>query len=349
MDWSDLPKPDGVGEIRPAQDGFEVSVSIPIDDDGFFGRECPSCRAPFKMLHGEYEALPDDVELTCPYCGRREDHSSFMSRAQQARVMAAAEGLAEQWLHGQVTDLLGRTFGRSSPRARRSRSFVSIETSYTPGTPPPVRALPEALEEPTRRVIECSSCSNHHAVYSATSFCPVCGPRPAADKVLEAIGAAREALSLEERLEAEQREALRATGVFERFAVDAIESVVSLFEMFAREQFDHRVIDGTQHTRGRGNVFQRLDDTASLFSAHAGLDLIALAGDERWQRLKRAFARRHVLTHNGGIVDARCLAQLSEAGLKIGERLVVRRRDGQEALEDLEALVRAVAAETGVL
>ncbi|MBA2638326.1 MAG: hypothetical protein H0U79_08950 [Solirubrobacterales bacterium] len=186
-------------------------------------------------------------------------------------------------------------------------------------------------------------CGNHHAVFSATAFCPVCGSRPAAEKVLEAIDAAREALAVEDRLGVDEREALRAAGVFERFAVDAIESVVSLFEMFAREQFELRVQDARQHTAGKGNVFQRLDDTASLFAEHTQIELISLAGEDRWQRLKRAFARRHVLTHNGGIVDERFLVQVHDNGLKLDQRLVVRRRDAQTALDDLEAVVRALA------
>lgn len=343
MNWEDLPKPEGVGDITPTEDGFETSISIPLDEEGFFGRECPSCEAPFKMRHDEYKELPDELELTCPYCGHRDEHSAFMSAAQRERVMAAAQGLAEQWVHGQVNDMLSRTFGRRRSRPRRSDSFLSLETSYTPGTPPPVRALPEALEEETRRVIDCSSCGNHHAVYSATSFCPVCGPRPAAEKVLEAIDAAGEALAVEDRLDPEERETLRAAGVFERFAVDAIESVVSLFEMFAGEQFERRVQDAADHTKGRGNLFQRLDDTASLFLRHTDVDLVSVVGEDRWQRLKRTFARRHVLTHNGGVVDERFLAQVPDSGLKLGQRLVMRRSDAQAALDDLEAVVRALA------
>ena len=336
-----MPKPDGVGDITESDDGFEVSISIPSGEDGFFGRECPSCEA-FKMRSDEYEALPDEVELTCPYCGHREEHSAFMSAAQHARAMAAAEGLVEQWVHGQVNDMLDNTFGRRSPRPRRD-AFISIETSYTPGVPPPVRELPDALEEQTRRVVECSTCGNHHAVYSATSFCPVCGPRPAGEKVLEAITAAREALAVEDRLGEDERETLRAAGVFERFAVDAIESTVSLFEIFAREQFSQRVPDAQQHTKGKGNIFQRLDDTATLFAEHADADLVELAGKERWQRLKGTFARRHVLTHNGGIVDERFLSHVTLTGLRLGQRLVVRRADAAQALDDLEAVVHALA------
>lgn len=58
MGWSHLPKPEGVGEIKPTVDGFEVAISIPTDDDGYFGRECPSCSAPFKLRYDEYEGCP---------------------------------------------------------------------------------------------------------------------------------------------------------------------------------------------------------------------------------------------------------------------------------------------------
>jgi hypothetical protein len=132
--------------------------------------------------------------------------------------------------------------------------------------------------------------------------------------------------------------------VFERLAVDVLASVVSVFETFAREQFRIRVPDAGQLTRGRGNIFQRLDDAAQLFSEHAGVDLVALAGRERWQDLKLAFARRHLLTHCDGIVDERFLAQAPGSGLRLGQRLVIRRADAEAALDDLDAIVRALAA-----
>jgi hypothetical protein len=147
---------------------------------------------------------------------------------------------------------------------------------------------------------------------------------------------------VEDRLGEDERQTLRAAGVFERFAVDAIESTVSLFEMFAREQFTRRVADAETHTAGTGNIFQRLDDTAQLFADHAGIELVELAGGERWSRLKRTFARRNVLTHNGGTIDQKFLDRVPDSSLRLGQRLVVRRADAVQALDDLEALVRAV-------
>jgi len=341
MNWQQR-KPKGVGDIEATDDGFRTTVSIPLGTEGYFGRDCPSCGESFQMQHDEYKALPDDLRLTCPYCGHSDEHGEFISNAQKERVHAAAQGLAHQMAHTMVNDMLSRTFGRPQP-APRSGSFISIQMSYTPGSPPPIRELPEVIERESRRVIECSTCRNHYAVFSASAYCPVCGPRPATETVIEAIESARQALAVEDQIAEPEREQLRAAGVFERFAVDALGSVVSLFELFAREQFAQRVADADSATRGKGNIFQRLDDTATLFADRASVDIVAVAGTERWSRLKRAFAQRHVLTHRGGIVDARFLDQVPDSGLVVGQRLVIRRHDASTALDDLEAFVRSLA------
>lgn len=341
MSWEHR-KPDGVGDIEYTDDGFTTGVSIPLDEDGFLGRECPTCEGPFKIHGDDYDALPADPVQTCPYCGHEQDHSSFLTRAQVERVDAAVNAIAEQYVHDALNQMLGKAFGGPKRRSRRG-SFISIETSYKPGSPPPIKTLPAIVEDQVRRIVKCSACGNRHAVFSASSFCPICGPRPAAETVLEALAAAREALAVEDRLGEDERETLRAAGVFERFAVDAIESTVSLFEMFARDQFTRRVPDAATHTAGKGNIFQRLDDTTELYVEHAGIDVVELAGAERWERLKRAFGRRHVLTHNGGIVDQKFLDRVPDSGLKLGQRLVIHRADAARALDDVEAVVRVIS------
>jgi uncharacterized Zn finger protein (UPF0148 family) len=346
MDWQDR-LPEGVSDVQETDDGFTGAVSLPVDDDGYFGRACPECETPFKMRADEYKALPDDLVLTCPYCGHRSEHSDFMTSAQREREQAALEALAEQYMHQTFHEMLDGVFGsgrRRSPRRHSSGLGLSVEMTYTPGTTPPIRALPEVIEQRVRRTIACPNCSSHYAVYGGSAFCPVCGPRAAADNVLDAIAAARTSLQIEDTLPAEQREEMRAAGVFERFAVDAIKSTVSLFEVFARDQFRERVADADAVTKGKGNIFQRLDDTADLFAAHAGLDLVALAGEQRRADLKVAFARRHVLVHRDGIVDERFLAQVPSGGLRVGQRLVVTRQQAEAALDDLQAVVTAVAS-----
>lgn len=85
MDWKHR-LPAGIGNVRDTPTGFEAAISIRVHDDGYFGRECPECGRLFKMDAAAYEALPDDLELICPYCGERRDHADFMTQDQRARV-----------------------------------------------------------------------------------------------------------------------------------------------------------------------------------------------------------------------------------------------------------------------
>jgi hypothetical protein len=338
--------PDDFSDIIPTADGFEARLSLPVDDDGFFGRECPGCQRFFKMRADEYGALPDGIALHCSYCGHRADHGDFMTADQRHRSEAGLQALTEQFVHDQVHEMLSGIFGSGarSPRRPSSGSFVEITTSYTPSPPPPVPGLPTYVEEQVRRTIACPSCSNHYAVYGASAFCPVCGPRPAAATVLESIDAARTALAVEDRVSEDVREQLRVDGVLDRFAADAVESSVTAFEVFAREQFERRVPTHATVLKGKGNVFQRLDDTDALFAAHAGFALTSVMLADLWDRLRIAFAQRHVLIHLHGLVDQRYLNQVPGSTLTVGQRLVVRRAEAGRTLDDLTAAIKAIDA-----
>jgi len=53
---------DGAGVVGRQGDVFEMRVSVPTDEDGFFGRQCPGCSQVFWV---DYEALPEDLRLWC--------------------------------------------------------------------------------------------------------------------------------------------------------------------------------------------------------------------------------------------------------------------------------------------
>ena len=206
--------PAGVSGFRRTNEGFIAEVSIPADEEGFFGRECPDCQRFFKMRVDQWEALPDEVEITCPYCGHQtSDASDFTTPDQLRRVESAAATLAEQYAHKMFHDAF---HGLQTPRLRRgqsaSRSGSAAIRLRRPGR---YRAIPK---KQVRRTIACESCETQYAVYGATAFCPVCGPRGAAETVLEAIERGRQSLALEDALPDELREEARASGLFDKAA-----------------------------------------------------------------------------------------------------------------------------------
>jgi len=172
----------------------------------------------------------------------------------------------------------------------------------------------------------------------------VCGPRAAVDTVLEQIAAGRVALAVEDQLAPAEAEAARDAGVFEGMAANTLKNIVTLFEVFARDQFNTHASNPAAAVKGKGNIFQRLDDTAQLFNDHCAIDLRAAAGAAVWQRLREDFARGHVLTHCDGIVDAKFLAVVTNSGLQAGQRLVISRQDAERALGDVENVVQTLAA-----
>jgi hypothetical protein len=324
--------PKGVSDVRKEGTRISAKVEMPESEDGYSGCECPACARFFKVMISEYEALPDDP-INCPYCGHSTDTGEFMTEEQRSRVTAGAEAVAEQWVHAQLDDMFDRTF-------RGSKAM-----SYTRGSRPPRRALPTYVEDAVRRTIECGSCGNHQAVYGASAFCYVCGPRDAAATVIEELASERRALALEDQLNGEQREDSRALGVFDRLAANAVKAVVTEFEVYARQELTQRVPNAEAVAKAAGgNVFQRLHDANDLFAQHAGFALSSLVSADVWARLLRTFEQRHVLTHKDGHVDQRYLDRAPTSGLALGQRLVVPRADAEQALTDLESLIVAVEA-----
>jgi len=240
--------PHGMSGFRQTSQGFEASVAIPADEEGFFGRRCPDCVRFFKMRVDQWEMLPDVATVTCPYCGHQpEDVNDFMTPQQNRRVQSAAEALAEQYMHHRLQEVFS---GLGSRRLRPGESGIEIRVSHDP--PLPVRSLPAYAEEQVRRTITCVKCETVYAVYGATAFCPACAPRGAADTVLESIERGRRSFALEDALPYDLREEARADGVFDKTAADAVKEVVTLFEVFTRDQFARRVPRHEEILRQRG-------------------------------------------------------------------------------------------------
>lgn len=327
--------PDGISDFKDDGSTWTMKVSIPVDPLGFFGRVCPGCHGFFKIRSDEFKAAPDQLQLRCPYCGHAGVPGDFLSTDQRERAISAAKAAAI----GKFRQMLQEAL----PTTRRSDGMLSISIELKPGTPP---SLYTYVEQEVRRTLTCEKCQRSSAVYGAATYCPYCGPRHIAPRVLDEIAAQRRALSLFDHLPASVRDEAQAAGVIDGTAADTLKNVVTMLEQFLREIFELMTGDRPGLLRGeRPNVFQNLDDAERLFAAHTSLHLRSTVAPDLRERIRVTFAKRHVLTHRGGIVDQRFLDQVPESGLALGQRLVVSRLDANQALEDLEAVVRAATSQ----
>ncbi|MFJ8298381.1 hypothetical protein ACIQ9R_21175 [Streptomyces sp. NPDC094447] len=333
--WDNSPfsMPDGAKITGHQGDQYRVNVSMPFDADGFFGRQCPECSMVFRVNGDDYDALPDELRLWCVYCGHNADHSDFWTDQQRERAMEAARALGVQIVHQGFERIARRTRGTS----RRGRVSISFRSS--PRYP---RPLPEIDEERLARTRTCAGCEVRYAVFGEHRFCPVCGRLPAAPVAFDALQAEMARLDALTSLPDEVRAVLREQGVFTRNWVDTIENVVGIVEALGAATFHERVTDAEDRVRGKGNIFQRLDDMADLFVSAGCPDLRIAVGESTWQRLTRTWAARHVFTHNDGVVDEKYLRRVPDSRTSVGQRLVLSDADCREALADTTALCRAL-------
>jgi hypothetical protein len=79
----------GLGYIAEVDDERSFSLSLPLDEDGFPRRECPSCERELKWLvsdEGETEVAAPPGGYFCPYCGIQADPGSWWTQEQLAHA-----------------------------------------------------------------------------------------------------------------------------------------------------------------------------------------------------------------------------------------------------------------------
>lgn len=115
---------------------IRLNLSFPLDDDGFFRRECPLCCREFKILL-EQQELTDlaqegigsymlqesnetdaedseeqEDEFTCPYCGQRATRDSWWTQEQLAYVRVVGQNILAQMVNEQLIRPLKRMSSR---------------------------------------------------------------------------------------------------------------------------------------------------------------------------------------------------------------------------------------------
>src|ERR1039458_5467643 len=62
--------------------GNQINVPLHVDEDGYFGRECPvkECLGYFKVTLGT--GIKGPASYHCPYCGHSGEHETFYTQEQ---------------------------------------------------------------------------------------------------------------------------------------------------------------------------------------------------------------------------------------------------------------------------
>jgi len=205
-------------------DQISISVSLPTDDRGMIGHECPSCEQYFKLKPGT--GLPVE-DCRCPYCEHLDESGSFATRDQ----LEYAKSVALNEITRSVIAPMMRRWGRELERSTRN-SFIKLSVRYD-HRPIPVSIYQERQLETD---VTCSRCSPEFAIYGVFATCPDCGKPNALDVFHGSIEVSRRRHKLLDTIDDDGT--LRAA-----LLEDALSAGVSSFDALSPER---RSVPGTQ-------------------------------------------------------------------------------------------------------
>jgi hypothetical protein len=277
---------------------WQSKVSMPTDEEGFFGRQCPAedCRAFFKLEAAEYGAAPEDLRLSCPVCGLMDDHKSFITQDQARRAEAAIHEMAQ----GAVRAALDEAF---SGLGHHSGGSVSI--TYKPGPAYIPKPLPTYIEQQTIRTFTCPAGGHRAVIYDLLTVCPYCGPATPPRAVLDDnLAAMARLLDVMEQLPEEHRRDVEAIGGVTALSGRALGGAVAVLQSFVKQLHDR-----AGKAAVAGNPWQNVDRLRKQWQEDFSEDPFAHLSASDLTTLRLGFARRHLLEHNNGVADAKYVAE----------------------------------------
>jgi hypothetical protein len=351
MQWHDM-KRYHQGKNADGNDVF--LISLPTDEDGMIGRECPEeeCQPRyFKIALGgetsdEIDNLDSESEekelhlLYCPYCGHVGDLQEYVTRDQI------------EWIKSMMVRDMLRTIqgalkkGFGSTHSTTSRSKFSVRLSYRPGRLPSVRHY---AEKELKRIVECDQCKGKYAVYGVSAYCPWCGEGNLHLHIKQSVSVIQSLLGIEADIEEKAGKEARY-----HLVGNCLEDCVGLFEGFLKAIYGQalRVVttddDRTKKLKQLRNSFQNLKRAEEILRNDLGWELFESVAQSDRDFMELQFTKRHVITHNLSLVDEKFLSQ-AQTWQAPGQDVDIQPKDINRLLAFIETILDRLVGELAEL
>lgn len=310
-------------------DRYNMSISLPKDEDGRTARECPDeeCSPGYFKVKGGTGITGGQEVAYCPYCRRQASPNDFTTKEQLRYAEDIVFREAQEGIETMIKNALGLG---ASGKKRFGGGLISMELSFEPGSKPSVRS---PFEEEVRRDVVCPSCSLDQSVYGLATWCSDCGSDIFLTHVEAELSVVRSMLG-----DVERRRELLGARVAARDLENCLEDTVSIFEavLKALVKRHQRQADMPEEEidalfKRIGNSFQSVERAQEVFSSKIGMTLFAEISEAEVEKLASIFEKRHPITHNLGIVDKKYIEK-SRTVEEEGKEVLVTAADIEHAI-----------------
>jgi hypothetical protein len=296
-------------------DQMQVSITLPRDEKGMMGRECPECELVFNIKPGT-GLKGEELPCHCAYCGHVAPHNQFFTKEQIE--------YAKSFALRQFTDQLHRQLKRLEfNHPARGPFGIGIGMKVTT-RPYPIRYYGERELETE---VVCDQCTLLYSIYGAFAFCPDCGSHNSFTILTKNLELADKMLVLA---------AGQGRDLAEQLIGDALENVVSGFDGFGRELCRVAAPKATNPAEAEDVRFQNLTGARTRVRKLFSIDMTTLVAANEWEFACRCFQKRHLLAHKMGVVDEDYLQATNDRSAVVGRKIQI----GPEDVKRLCAAMR---------
>lgn len=267
-----------------------IKVSIPTDENGLVGRECPSCKSYFKVKFGTGLKISYHI---CPYCGYKSEGNNFLTREQKE--------LMQSTIANQIVAPMLNNFSRDLKKMEtrpRGNSLISIKAK-TNNISFPIKNYQERLLETD---VVCDNCGLEFSIYGVFSDCPDCGKLNAKvifTKNLD-LNLAKLKVSKSEGIDKDMEKELLKSAL-----IDSVSVFDSLGKILKKKY-------PTKFSKKPRNLFQNIKELNNSLKDNFDKNISDLIGGNEYDLIKRMFQVRHIYIHNSGVIDEDFLNTLPE-------------------------------------
>lgn len=305
-------------EIKRMEQGVRVPLSLPLDEEGYLDRQCPSaeCETEFKVFFEDWREKVSDERVFCPVCRCEAPATSWNTASQAEFIRQSVINYAQERI---VTAM--EEDARQFNRAQRP-GFVSLSLSVKPGRKEIV--LPVNVAETMRQSFACEICGCRYASVGLAYFCPACGHNSVVVTFEKTVSTIRELMSqisavtsaLEGVVDKDTaRDSVRNT------LEDSLCRLIGAFQHYTESLFNQ--IPGASGIKQRKNVFQNLPESSGLWKTLTGRGYDDILSKTEFAELEQLFQKRHLIVHRNGIIDQDYIAKSRDTSYLIGQRLVI--------------------------
>ena len=295
-----------------------ITISIPTDEQGYLGRECPECHRYFKVMLGT--GLTDPTPCFCAYCGHQAAADEFLTQDQ----LEFAKSAALRYAHGELFKMLKRYEG---PIGRQDR-FIKMSLKVTPGSSP---AAFRYRERDLESQLTCAGCTLQYTIFGVFAYCPDCGQHNSEQILNNNLNVVEKMLAVSELQEPELKQ---------HIIEDALENSVSAFDGFGREFM--RILRSRRGLSDGSDSFQNIARARERLVNEYAVDVAMTLSAEEWGSCTRSFQKRHVLAHSMGVVDAAYVSATDDSSAVVGHKIKIGKSEVAQLVATLRKLARSM-------